>query len=259
MHETLQKLIGVSERIVFFGGAGVSTGSGIPDFRSAKGLYAARYQGLTPEMILSKSFFYLHPDIFFAFYKEYMLFPDAEPNAAHKALFAMERAGRLRGIVTQNIDGLHRKAGNHCVYELHGSVHENRCMDCGENYSLLFMVKSSGIPRCPVCGGIVKPSVVLYGESPDRFVVMGASREIGNADLLIIAGTSLLVEPAASLLSNFRGRHKVVINRTPIPAEEDATLVIRDSVESVLEGMNIPPVSEELRNRNALRVHRYRP
>ena len=230
----LQSIVDRSRRIVFFGGAGVSTESGIPDFRSPYGLYAQQFGDLTPEMILSRSFFYLNPEKFFEFYRAYMLYPDAKPNAAHRKLYQWEKQDKLRGIVTQNIDGLHRLAGNIRVYEIHGSVHENSCMDCGARYPLKTILDSSGIPRCPECGGVIKPSVVLYGEAPDKYVCMGARREISNADTLIVAGTSLTVEPAASFLEYFSGRNLVVINREPTPADARATLVIRDDVAKTL-------------------------
>ena len=226
----LKEIVDRSRRIVFFGGAGVSTGSGIPDFRSAGGLYATEFEGLTPEMILSQSFFYLDPERFFRFYRRYMLHPEAAPNAAHRALYALERADKLRGIVTQNIDGLHKAAGNRRVYELHGSVHENYCMDCNAFYPMEKVLHADGIPRCDRCGGVVKPWVVLYGEAPDKYTVMGACRELSGADTLIVAGTSLSVEPAASMLDYFHGKHLVVINDTPTPADQRATLLIRGDV-----------------------------
>ncbi len=226
----LQSIIDASRRIVCFTGAGFSTASGIPDFRGERGLYAGEWEGLTPEMILSQSFFYLHPEKFFAFYRSHMLFPDVRPNAAHEALYRLERAGKLRGIVTQNIDGLHRRAGNRLVYEVHGSVWENYCMDCNAFYGLEKVLRSEGIPRCERCGGVVKPWVVLYGEAPDKYTVMGACRELSGADTLIVAGTSLSVEPAASMLDYFHGKHLVVINDTPTPADQRATLLIRGDV-----------------------------
>ena len=234
MHPKLREMIGRSKRIVFFGGAGVSTASGIPDFRGGDGLYRESFEGLTPEMILSKSFFYLDPERFFAFYRRYMLHPEAKPNAAHRALYALERADKLRGIVTQNIDGLHKAAGCRRVYELHGSVHENYCMDCNAFYGLDWMLRTSGVPRCERCGGVVKPWVVLYGEAPDPYTMQGACREISGADLLIVAGTSLSVEPAASMLDYFRGERLAVVNAEPTPADARADLVIRGRVEEAL-------------------------
>lgn len=237
--KTLQSIIDKGKRIVFFGGAGVSTASGIPDFRN--GLYKNAYEGLTPEMILSQSFFYLHPDVFFEFYREHMLHPDAQPNAAHRKLYELERAGKLGGLVTQNIDGLHRKAGNRLVYELHGSVHENHCIECGRYYGLEWMLNTQGVPKCESCGGVVKPSVVLYGEGLDHYVSTGACREISRCDTLIVAGTSLTVEPAASFLQYFRGgsRELVVINHEETSVDSRATLVIRGSVEEVMESIRV--------------------
>ena len=228
--KAFQEIIDRSRRIVFFGGAGVSTASGIPDFRSAEGLYAEEADGISPEMILSKSFFYLEPEKFFDWYRKHMLYPEAKPNAAHRKLFELERADKLRGIVTQNVDGLHKAAGNIRVYELHGNVHENYCMECNASYSAEVILESDGIPRCRDCGGVIRPNVVLYGEALPKYVCIGAIREITNADTLIVAGTSLTVEPAASFLSHFRGKNLVVINRDPIPAEEQASLVLRGDV-----------------------------
>ena len=235
----LQQIVDRSRRIVFFGGAGVSTASGIPDFRSPDGLYRERFGELTPEMILSQSFFYLNPEAFFDFYRRYMLHPQAAPNAAHRALYRLEQADRLRGIVTQNIDGLHKAAGNRRVYEIHGSVHENYCMDCNAFYPMEKVLHSEGIPRCERCGGVIKPWVVLYGEAPDKYTCMGACREISNCDALIVAGTSLSVEPAASFLGYFHGKHLVVVNREPTPADAKATLVVRGDVEEVIGNLNI--------------------
>lgn len=233
----LQDIIDRSKRIVFFTGAGVSTPSGIPDFRGEGGLYSDDTQskdGLTAEMLLSRSFFYLHPERFFDFYRSHMLFPDAQPNAAHRLIAALEQAGKLRGVVTQNIDGLHKRAGNRLVYEVHGSVWENYCMDCNAFYGLEKILNSEGIPRCDRCGGVVKPWVVLYGEAPDKYTCMGACREISNCDTLIVAGTSLAVEPAASFLDYFHGRHLVVVNNEKTPADARAELVIRGDVAEVL-------------------------
>jgi len=228
----LKEMIRISKRIVFFGGAGVSTGSGIPDFRSANGLYAEEEDGLSPEMILSKSFFYLQTEKFFDYYRNHLLYPNAKPNAAHIYLYELEKQDKLRGIVTQNIDGLHRKAGNIRVYELHGNVHENHCMECGAAYPLDAVLHSKGIPRCE-CGGVIKPDVVLYGEPLEKYVCIGARREIANADTLIVAGTSLMVEPAASFIEGFRGKHLIVINKEETPADTRAELVIRGDVAEV--------------------------
>ena len=230
--EQLREILRTSRRIVFFGGAGVSTGSGIPDFRSAQGLYKGEYDGLSPEMILSKSLFYLQPEIFFDFYRKHLLYPDARPNAAHRYLYELEKQDKLRGIVTQNIDGLHRQAGNIRVYELHGNVHENHCLECGAAYPMEAILHSQGIPRCE-CGGVIKPDVVLYGEPLEKYVCIGARREITNADTLIVAGTSLAVEPAASFTEDFRGKHLVIINLEETPADARAELVIREDVSEV--------------------------
>ena len=232
--QELQQIVDRAKRLVFFGGAGVSTASGIPDFRGEDGLYRQQFGELTPEMMLSQSFFYLHPDAFFAFYRQYMLHPDARPNAAHRKLAQLEHAGRLTGLVTQNIDGLHRMAGNRLVYEIHGTVHENACIDCGRPYSLAWLLGTQGVPRCEDCGGVVKPSVVLYGEAPDHYAMTGACREISRCDTLIVAGTSLNVEPAASCLEYFHGKALVVINREQTPADARATLVVRGDVAEVM-------------------------
>ena len=232
--EALQEIISRGKRIVFFGGAGVSTASGIPDFRGDNGLFKRKFGDLTPEMILSTSFFHLHPKHFFDFYREYMVHPDAQPNAAHLFIAELEKTGRFRGAVTHNIDGLHRAAGNRLVYELHGSIHENYCMDRNRFYDLSKITSSDGIPRCDSCGGVVKPYVVLYGEAPDKYTCMGACREISNADVLIVAGTSLTTQPAASFIDYFRGRQLVVINREPTSADERANLVIQGDVSEIL-------------------------
>lgn len=230
----LKEIIGTSRRIVFFGGAGVSTASGIPDFRSRDGLYAEEENGLSPEMVLSKSFFYLQTEMFFDYYRKHMLYPEAKPNAAHRYLYELEKQDKLRGIVTQNIDGLHRAAGNIRVYELHGNVHENYCTECNAAYPMEKILQSDGIPRCE-CGGVIKPNVVLYGEALEKYVCIGARREITNADTLIVAGTSLCVEPAASFTEDFRGKHLIVINREATPADERAELVIHEDVAEVFE------------------------
>ena len=238
MNETLAKWITESERIVFFGGAGVSTESGIPDFRSVDGLYNQQYQ-YPPETILSHTFFLRRPEEFYRFYRNKMLFPDALPNAAHEKLAQWEREGRLTGVVTQNIDGLHKRAGNRLGYEVHGSVWENYCMDCNAFYGVEKMLNSDGIPRCERCGGVIKPWVVLYGEAPDKYTCMGACREISGCDALIVAGTSLSVEPAASFLEYFHGKNLVVINEEPTSADVRADLVIRGDVAAVMDGVTV--------------------
>ena len=230
----LKQIINHTRRLVFFGGAGVSTASGIPDFRSSTGLYAESTNGLSAEMILSKSFLYLQPEAFFAYYRSHLLFPNAKPNAAHRYLYELEKKDILRGIVTQNIDGLHRLAGNRRVYELHGSVYENTCMECNASYPMEAILRSEGIPRC-ACGGVIRPGIVLYGEPLEPFVLIGARREIASADTMIIAGTSLAVEPAASLIDGFNGKDLVVINNEPTPADARATMVIHGNVTEVFE------------------------
>lgn len=231
--EKLKEIIRRSRRIVFFGGAGVSTASGIPDFRSEDGLYSERYQGLSPETILSASYFMLHAEEFYDYYRKHMIYPDARPNAVHRYLYELEKRDKLRGIITQNIDGLHKEAGNKRVYELHGSIRENYCVDCETEYPVEKILQSKGVPRCDKCGGIIKPWVVLYGEMPDKYTMIGACRELSGADTLIVAGTSLEVEPAASLINEFNGKNLVVINKSPTPADERATLLIRADVEEV--------------------------
>lgn len=238
--DRFQEIADRSRRIVFFGGAGVSTASGIPDFRSPQGLYAEEDEdGLTPEMILSRTFFMLQPERFFDYYRKHLLYPEAKPNAAHRKLFELEQADRLRGIVTQNVDGLHKKAGNIRVYEIHGNVHENYCMDCNASYPMETILRTEGIPRCKDCGGVIRPNVTLYGEPLEKYVCIGALREITNADTLIVAGTSLSVEPAASFISHFRGKNLVVLNRDPIPAEEKATLVIHGDVAEIMDQLKV--------------------
>ena len=234
----LEDIIRRSKRIVFFGGAGVSTASGIPDFRSADGLYSSYEKcGPSPEEILSATYFALHTKEFYDFYRAHMIYPDAEPNVVHRYLYRLEKQDKLRGIVTQNIDGLHRMAGNRRVYELHGNIHENYCVDCETEYPLDKITGTEGVPRCDRCGGIIKPWVVLYGEAPDRYTMIGACREISGADTLIVAGTSLAVEPAASLINDFSGRDLVVINREATSADERATLVIREDLEKVFSAL----------------------
>ena len=241
---TLQQIIDDSRRIVFFGGAGVSTESGIPDFRGVDGLYHQRYD-FPPETILSHSFFMKCPEEFYRFYREKMLPLEAEPNAAHRKLAELEAAGRLSAVVTQNIDGLHQKAGSRRVYELHGSIWRNRCMRCGRAYTPEFIRDDPHpVPKC-ACGGIVKPDVVLYEEGLDDDVVSGAVHAIRRADTLIVAGTSLTVYPAAGLLYDFRGRHLVLINRDATPADDMAELVIREKVGEVLSGIRVTPVEGE--------------
>ena len=228
MNETLAKWIKESERIVFFGGAGVSTESGIPDFRSVDGLYNQQYQ-YPPETILSHTFFMRKPEEFFRFYRNKMLFPDAKPNAAHLKLAQWEREGRLSGVVTQNIDGLHQKAGSKKVFELHGSVLRNYCMRCRRFYSLEDILNTTGVPRCE-CGGTIKPDVVLYEEPLDDGVVADACQAIEQADMLIIGGTSLSVYPAAGLIDLYRGHRLVLVNKSATPRDSRADLIVRDPI-----------------------------
>ena len=219
----LQEMIDKSRRIVFFGGAGVSTESGIPDFRSVDGLYHQKY-AYPPETILSHTFYEKHPEEFFCFYRDKLLKLDAEPNAAHKKLAELERAGKLAAVVTQNIDGLHQKAGSRTVYELHGSVLRNYCEKCGKFYDAEFMLHSEGVPRC-TCGGRIKPDVVLYEEGLDMDTVRGAVNAISEADMLIVGGTSLVVYPAAGLIQYYEGSRLVVINKTDLSAMADLTIL----------------------------------
>ena len=235
--KSLQEIIDGAKRLVFFGGAGVSTESGIPDFRSVDGLYSQRY-ACPPETILSHSFFEVRPAEFFEFYRDRMLFPNAKPNKAHTWLAKFEDTGRLTGFLTQNIDGLHQAAGSRRVFELHGSVHRNYCMDCGKFFPMETILHSTGIPRCE-CGGVIKPDVVLYEEGLDDATVRGALRVISQADVLIVAGTSLTVYPAAGFLDAFSGRHLILINRDPTPADGRAELVIHDKVGEVLDAIRI--------------------
>lgn len=236
--EQLQKWIDESENIVFFGGAGVSTESGIPDFRSVDGLYNQQYQ-YPPETILSHTFFQKNPEEFYRFYHNKMLFPNAKPNAAHLKLAELERAGKLKAVVTQNIDGLHQAAGSVNVYELHGSVHRNYCMKCRQFYDLDFMMKQEGVPRCPVCGGIIKPDVVLYEESLDQETIEASVLAISRADMLIIGGTSLAVYPAAGLVRYYRGNKLTLINKSPTPYDKEADLVIAGPIGEILGGVRV--------------------
>lgn len=230
----LKEIIRKSKRICFFGGAGVSTESGIPDFRSSKGIYSEDYGGLAPEEILSHTFFIKNPEMFYLFYREKMIFTQAKPNKAHYALALLEKRGVLIAVVTQNIDGLHQAAGSKNVIELHGSVYRNFCMDCGEKYSLEYVMSAEGVPRCGKCGGLVRPDVVLYEEPLDSEVIERAIYSIQSADTLIIGGTSLAVYPAAGLINYFMGDNLVVINRSPTFADSHATLVINVSIAEAL-------------------------
>lgn len=233
--DRLSDMLADASRVVFFGGAGVSTESGIPDFRSAGGLYTLHAGGARPpEYMLSHSCWRDHPADFYAFYRENMLYPQAEPNGAHTALARLEDAGTLRAVVTQNIDGLHQRAGSRTVHELHGSVLRNRCVLCGAQYPMETILTSTGIPRCEADGGIIKPDVVLYEEGLDPDVMDAAVRDISSADVLVVGGTSLNVYPAAGLLDYFRGQHLVLINKSATPADHRAELVIHEAIGEVL-------------------------
>ena len=239
MDERLKKIIDESQNIVFFGGAGVSTESNIPDFRSESGLYHAQQKyGHSPEEMLSRTFYMNHTQLFYQYYKENLIYQDAEPNDAHKALAKLEEMGKLKAIVTQNIDGLHQKAGSKQVYELHGSVLRNYCERCGKFHDLDYIMAEancdSGIPKCE-CGGIVKPDVVLYEEMLDDNCINGAVDAISKADTLIIGGTSLVVYPAAGLIRYFRGKNLVLINKSKTSYDDKADLVIYDAIGKVMK------------------------
>ena len=234
--EKFAEILSQSTSAVFFGGAGMSTESGIPDFRSANGIYNQKLnQTFSPEDMASHNFFLSHPEEFFTFYRERFVYLDAKPNAGHLALAKLEQKGILSAIITQNIDGLHQIAGSRVVYELHGSIRRNFCVKCGAKYDISFIMRNnSPIPRCERCGSVVKPDVVLYGENLDDNIVSAAIRAIINADTLIIGGTSLIVYPAASLIDYFRGRHLILINKTATRADSVAELVIREPIGETL-------------------------
>lgn len=233
----LQKMVDESQRIVFFGGAGVSTESNIPDFRSSDGIYQEKYT-YPPEQVVSHTFFQKKPELFYEFYKSKMMFLDAKPNKAHLKLAEMEEKGKLSAVITQNIDGLHQLAGSKNVLELHGSIHRNYCQKCGKFYDAKYVKGSEGIPTCD-CGGRIKPDVVLYEENLDNTVIQKSVREIAEADMLIIGGTSLVVYPAASFIDYFRGKYLVVINKSATPRDEQADLCIQKSIGEILEGITV--------------------
>ena len=235
--EKLNEILKSSKSTVFFGGAGVSTESGIPDFRSVDGLYNQKYD-YPPETILSGDFFYSQTEEFYRFYRDKMLCLTAMPNAAHLKLAEMEQKGRLSAIITQNIDGLHQKAGSKRVYELHGSVLRNYCLKCGKSFTAEYILKSEGVPRCD-CGGLIKPDVVLYSEQLDQKVLGASINAIENADTLIIGGTSLVVYPAAGLINYFRGNNLVIINMSPTSADSSADLLIEGRIGEVFGQINI--------------------
>lgn len=228
----LKEIIDNSDNIVFFGGAGVSTESGVPDFRSVDGLYHQQYD-YPPETILSHTFYRRNTEEFYRFYRNKMLFPDAKPNAAHKALAKLEQMGKLKAVITQNIDGLHQAAGSKEVYELHGSVHRNYCESCHKFFSLEDIMKSEGVPKC-TCGGTIKPDVVLYEEGLDQTTIHKSVTAIVNADVLIIGGTSLAVYPAAGLIDYYSGNKLILINKSQTPKDGRADLIINDAIGSVL-------------------------
>lgn len=234
--QALSDILRKSHHIVFFGGAGVSTASGIPDFRSANGLWNQKYgRNLSPEEMVSRSFFEKDPEDFFAFYKEKLVYPEARPNGCHRALAKLEEMGKLLAVVTQNIDGLHQMAGSKKVYELHGSVLRNYCTRCHASYDADYVLQAPGVPHCRVCGAIVKPDVVLYEEMLDEAVIDKSVKAIAKADTLIVGGTSLVVYPAAGFIRYFRGDNLVVINLAPTQADSNADLVIREDIAQVME------------------------
>lgn len=234
MNPLLKEIIDKSRNIVFFGGAGVSTASGIPDFRSQDGIYNQKYP-YPPETILSHTFFMNNTEIFYKFYREKMIYTEAKPNACHLALAKLEKEGKLRAVVTQNIDGLHQKAGSGRVFELHGSVYRNHCIKCHKFFGIEYMRSTDGVPKCDSCGGIIKPDVVLYEEKLDPECIRGAVDVISNADVLIIGGTSLTVYPAASFINYFRGSKLVLINKSSTPADSYADLVIHGGIAEEME------------------------
>ena len=234
----LQQIISESSSIVFFGGAGVSTESGIPDFRSVDGLYHQQWD-YPPETILSHTFFMRKPEEFYRFYKAKMLCDTAKPNAAHLKLAELEKAGKLKAVITQNIDNLHQMAGSKNVLELHGSVYRNSCMKCCTSYDFAYMKAAEGVPKCEKCGGIIKPDVVLYEESLDNGTITRAVQAIAKAEVLIIGGTSLAVYPAASLIDYFSGKHLVVINRDATPRDRMADLVINEPIGQVFSQIRV--------------------
>lgn len=234
----LQKMIDESQNIVFFGGAGVSTESNIPDFRSADGIYHQAYK-YSPEQVVSHSFFMGHTDAFYEFYKDKMMILDAKPNPAHLKLAELEQAGKLSAVVTQNIDGLHQAAGSKAVYELHGSIMRNYCMDCHASYDAVYVKNAEGSPRCEKCGGLIKPDVVLYEEGLDSDVIQGAIRAISNADMLIIGGTSLVVYPAAGFIDYFRGKYLVVINKSETGRAVRADLTISAPIGQIMSRIEV--------------------
>lgn len=235
--ETLKQIVKESDNIVFFGGAGVSTESGIPDFRSVDGLYNQKYE-YPPETILSHTFFMRQTEEFYCFYRDKMLELDAKPNAAHKKLAELEAAGKLKAVITQNIDGLHQAAGSKRVLELHGSVHRNYCMKCGKFHSVYEIKESTGIPRCE-CGGIIKPDVVLYEEGLDNQTMEDAVSFIRQADVLIIGGTSLAVYPAAGLIDYYKGDKLILVNKSATPMDGRADLLVQGAIGEIFSQLEV--------------------
>ena len=231
----LTNMLREGREIVFFGGAGVSTASGIPDFRSCDGLYKQKLKSkFTPEELISHTVFREYPEIFYEFYKTHLISDSAKPNRCHMALAKLEQIGKLSAVITQNIDGLHQMSGSKCVYELHGSIHRNYCVKCHEFYDLNYIKNSDGIPRCHKCGSIVKPDVVLYEEALDDQIISQSVKAIAKADTLIIGGTSLVVYPAAGLIRYFSGKNLILINKTTTSADKDAKLIIHDNIDTVM-------------------------
>ncbi len=230
---TFTEMVLSSDNIVFFGGAGVSTESGIPDFRGSGGLYTDSTAKIPPEMILSHDYLYAHPREFYSYYRANMLYPEAKPNACHISLARLEKMGKLKAVITQNIDGLHQKAGSLNVIELHGSSLKNYCVKCGKKYDLDYILSCDGVPKCQDCGGFVRPDVVMYGEGLDSYAIESAVRAVSECDMLIVGGTSLTVYPAAGFVNYYQGDKLVIINRDPTPFDSHARMVIRRPIGEV--------------------------
>ncbi len=230
---TFTEMVLCSDNIVFFGGAGVSTESGIPDFRGSGGLYTDSAAKIPPEVILSHDYLYAHPREFYSYYRANMLYPNAKPNACHIALARLEKMGKLKAVITQNIDGLHQKAGSRNVIELHGSSLKNYCVKCGKKYDLDYILSCDGVPKCQDCGGFVRPDVVMYGEGLDSYAIEAAVRAVSECDMLIVGGTSLTVYPAAGFVNYYQGDKLVIVNRDPTPFDSHAKMVIRRPIGEV--------------------------
>jgi len=234
--DLIKSIVDEAERVVFFGGAGVSTASGIPDFKGVDGLYMKKEErGPRPEEILSGDFLYARPEAFYKYYRENMIYPSALPNVAHLALAELEKRGKLTTVITQNIDGLHQAAGSENVIELHGSVRRNYCIECRREYSLEDILETDGVPHCPLCGGLIRPDVTLYGEPLDRDAFYAAREACFNTDVLLVGGTSLTVNPAASLVKAFLGEHFIIINKSITPYDDYAEYIVRTPIEMVLQ------------------------